>query len=178
MRIKTTPSVVIRIILWLVILLGGAAIGIAKDLHHFPALFTSVWFHLVTFVIGFFLMKIAFHAAAVGGRELAAHGRKGALPRLETNRLVTTGIYRCSRHPMLFGLTLIPLALALMLGSPTFILFVAPAEMVFIIVMVIVFEERECHRKFGVEYVKYADEVPLFPRNFHCIKALFFSDIQ
>jgi protein-S-isoprenylcysteine O-methyltransferase Ste14 len=43
------------------------------------------------------------------------------------------------RHPMLFGLTLLPLGWALLLGSPTFITLIAPLEMLFIIFMVIVF---------------------------------------
>ncbi len=172
-QIKTTGSVVFRILLWLLLFIGGASVSVGRDLSHHDSLFFNAWFHIGTFVAGVLLMKLAFHAAAVGGRELAAHGREGELPRLETNRLVRAGIYRCTRHPMLFGLTLIPLSVALVLGSPTFMLFVAPAEMVFIVLMVIVFEEMECRRKFGEAYARYTKEVPLFPGNRECLKSLF-----
>jgi len=53
------------------------------------------------------------------------------------------------RHPMLFGLALLPLSVALILGSPTFIIFVAPIEMIFIVAMILTFEEAEYKAKFG-----------------------------
>lgn len=173
--LKTTPSVIIRIILWAMLLIGGAWWSVHNDLHCFKPLFSSPLFHVVTLAFGLLLMKLTFHAAAVGGRELARHGREGAIPRLETNRLVTTGIYSCTRHPMLFGLAFIPLALGLILGSPTFILLTAPLEMVFIFLMVWTVEERECRSKFGAAYDDYADDVPLFPKSLACLKRLFLS---
>ncbi|WP_457606699.1 methyltransferase family protein [Nitratifractor sp.] len=173
MRISTTPSVVIRILLWLLLLGGGAWLSISVDLRAFPRLFASPLFHLITLPLGLYLGRLAFRAAAAGGRELAAHGREGDLPRLETNRLVTTGIYRCTRHPMLFGLTLLPLSLAFLLGSPTFILFVAPAEALFILLMILTLEEREAIGKFGDAYRRYRREVPLIPKSAECWKALF-----
>jgi len=38
------------------------------------------------------------------------HGRvvKAIFPRLETNKLVSTGVYDCMRHPMHFGLLFFP----------------------------------------------------------------------
>jgi len=173
--IKTTPSVVIRLLLWTILLVGGAWVSIFYDLKDFKTLLLQPQFHLLTLVIGGVLMKFTFHAAAVGGRELAKYGRDGDIPRLETNRLVTSGIYQCTRHPMLFGLMFIPLAFALILGSPTFILITAPIEMIFIFIMVWIFEERECREKFGQAYNVYAADVPLFPKTFSCIKKLFWD---
>lgn len=170
MKVKTTASVVIRIILWLLMLIGGAYIGIENDLN--DPFFSSPVFHIVSALLGLIILRLAFHAAANGGRELTK-GRVGDIPRLETNRLVTTGIYSCMRHPMLFGLTLLPLGWALLLGSPTFIFLIAPLEMLFIILMVIIFEEMEIKRKFGDAYKAYAQKVPMVSFRLSCLKKLF-----
>jgi protein-S-isoprenylcysteine O-methyltransferase Ste14 len=79
-------------------------------------------------------------------------------------------------HPMLFGLILLPLAWALLLGSPTFITIVAPIEMLFIIIMVIIFEEMELNKKFGDAYYAYRayrQKVPMVSFRFSCLKQLF-----
>ncbi len=155
-------------------LIGGSSVGIYFDLIHFRDLFFDPLYHAFTFVCGFFLMTMAFRAAAAGGRELAKEGRKNSsTPRLETDSLVTTGIYAQMRHPMLFGLSLVPLALSLIVGSPTFILFIAPLETLFIIVMVLTLEERECRKKFGAAYEEYARRVPAVCFKRECLMKLF-----
>ncbi len=178
MKIKTTPSVVIRILIWIIMIFGGLALSIYNDLKEFKSLFFNIYFHLFTFVIGIYLMKLSFHAATVGGKELKRKGREGDLPRLETNKLVTTGIYECTRHPMLFGLTLLPLSFALIIGSPTFIMIIAPLEMIFIIFMVLTLEEAECRKKFGKDYEEYKKKTPIFPKTKECFKKLFFEKIK
>ncbi|WP_201353163.1 methyltransferase family protein [Hydrogenimonas urashimensis] len=176
MRINTSFSVVVRLLLWALLLIGGTCLGIWLDLRHFRELFFSWIWHLLSFPAGIGLMALAFKAAAAGGRELAKSGKSSPdVPRLETDRLVTTGIYAHMRHPMLFGLTLVPLALAFVVGSPAFITIVAPVEMVFIVVMVLTLEERECRRKFGDDYERYAREVPPVCFTPHCLRLLFFQ---
>jgi protein-S-isoprenylcysteine O-methyltransferase Ste14 len=172
MKINTSFSVVIRIILWLCMLIGGAIYALERDYN--TPLFSNLYFHLFSALFGIVLLKLAFHAAATGGRELSK-GREGNIPRLETNRLVTSGIYSCMRHPMLFGLTLLPLGWALLLGLPTFITIIAPLEMLFIIVMVIIFEEMEVKKKFSDAYDAYRQKVPMVSFRFECLKRLFFS---
>ena len=169
-KIHTSLSVVVRILLWLLMLAGGAALGIYLDFH--SSLFRSPVFHLLTALFGLVITTLAFRSAANGGRELKK-GRIGNIPRLETNRLVTTGIYSCMRHPMLFGLTLLPLGFALLVGSPTFITVIAPLEMLFIVFMVIVFEEMEVRKKFPGEYEKYKKTVPMVSFSSKCLKKLF-----
>jgi protein-S-isoprenylcysteine O-methyltransferase Ste14 len=172
-KISTTPSVVVRILIWMLMLLGGAWFSIANDLRHFPGLFGSFLFHLMSLAAGILLLRLSFRAAAAGGRELARRGREGELPRLETNRLVTSGVYACTRHPMLFGLMALPLAIALILGSPTFIFFVAPAEALFILIMILTLEEKEAVAKFGDAYRRYRSRTPLIPRSRECWHELF-----
>jgi protein-S-isoprenylcysteine O-methyltransferase Ste14 len=170
MKIKTSVSVVVRIALWVFLLVGGGIYGVSRDID------TPLWhnyiFHLLTLSMGYFVLVFAFRSAANGGRELKK-GRVGNIPRLETNHLVTTGIYSCMRHPMLFGLTLLPLGAALVLGSLTFITIIAPVEMVFVIFMVIVFEEWEVKKKFGNEYKEYSQKVPMVSFKPECLKKLF-----
>jgi protein-S-isoprenylcysteine O-methyltransferase Ste14 len=173
MRIATTPSVIIRILIWLLLLLGGAWFSIANDLKVFPELFLSWTWHLGTLLPALLVIALAFRAAAAGGRELAKRGREGELPRLETNRLVTSGIYACTRHPMLFGLMLLPLGFALLLGSPTFIFFIAPLEALFILAMILTLEEKEAIGKFGEAYREYRKRTPLIPRTKECWRQLF-----
>jgi len=175
MKIRTTWSVVIRVFIWIVMLLGGVIGGLWLDINNHKDLLYNPYFHIITFLIGIILMVLAFRAAATGGRELAKYGKIGNVPRLETNKLVTTGIYAKMRHPMLFGLALVPLALALIVGSPSFITIIAPLEMVFIIVMVLTFEEYECKKKFKEAYKKYSQEVPAVCFSFDCLKMLFFQ---
>ena len=170
MKIQTTPSVIIRIVLWLLMLIGGALYAYSIDKN--DLLFHSLLFHLLSALIGLFILRLAFRAAANGGRELAK-GRGENIPRLETNKLVTTGIYKCMRHPMLFGLTLLPLGWALLLGLPTFITIIAPLEMLFIIFMVMVFEEMEVKKKFGDEYKVYAQKVPMVSFQRSCLRKVF-----
>ena len=169
-KIKISLSVIVRIFLWLVMLIGGMVYALWEDKK--SILFHDVWFHIFTGLLGVFVLILAFRAAANGGRELTK-GRVGDIPRLETNTLVTTGLYSCMRHPMLFGLTLLPMGWALLLGSPTFIVWIAPLEMLFIIVMVIVFEEMEVRRKFGAAYESYKQKVPMVSFRWACLKKLF-----
>jgi len=166
----TSSSVVIRIVLWLIMIIGGTIFSILNDYDR--AIFNSLLFHIASFSFGLFLIFLAFRAAGNGGRELTK-GRVGDIPRLETNKLVTTGIYSCMRHPMLFGLTLLPLGVAFLIGSPTFITFVAPIEMVFIVFMITIFEEMEVSKKFGEDYAQYREKVPMVSFKWSCLKWLF-----
>ena len=172
MKINTSTSVVIRIFLWIVMLFGGAAFSLYQDWQ--TPLFGSFSFHIFSAFIGIIITTLAFRSAANGGRELKK-GRVGDIPRLETNKLVTTGIYSCMRHPMLFGLTLLPLGWALLLGLPTYITFLAPMQMIFIIMMVVIFEEMEVQRKFEKEYDEYRKKVPMVSLRLECLKILFKS---
>ena len=173
MKINTSVSVVVRILLWLVMIVGGSLWSLSVDLQDKESLFFNPFFHIFSFTVGFVLLRFAFRAAAKGGKELARSGRDKGMPRLETNRLVTTGIYAHMRHPMLFGLMLIPPGVAFLLGSPTFITLVAPLEMIFIAFMVLIFEEMECQKKFGKDYEVYAQKVPMVCFGLRCLRELF-----
>ena len=168
---KFTRSVVIRLLWWFLMIFGGAFFCVYLDIQE-ENLFFSPLFHLITFSAGIVITKLAFNAAATGGRELKK-GRSENTPRLETDSIVTTGIYSCMRHPMLFGLGLLPPGWALLLGSPHFIFYLAPLEVISIVIMVLTFEEAECKRKFGSAYLEYRKRVPAVSLSFRCLKWLF-----
>ncbi len=175
MKIHTSTSVAIRLFLWFMMIVGGAVYALMVDWG--TPLFSNMAFHVVCAILGVIILKLAFNAAANGGKELAK-GRIGNIPRLETNRLVTTGIFGCMRHPMLFGLTLLPLGWGLLLGSPSFIIIIAPLEMLFIVIMVILFEEKEVDKKFGKAYDVYRREVPAVSFRRECLKTLFKNNFK
>jgi len=79
-------------------------------------------------------------------------------PHEDAGRLITTGPYRFSRHPMYLGMTLILLGVALLLGSVlpyvTALLFALIMQVKFVPV-----EETSLERIFGKEYATYRKRV-------------------
>lgn len=163
----------IRILIWFLLLAGGLIAGPLLDMVFFPNLFCSISFHLVFFVFGAMLLRLVINGARNTGRQLAHGGRVGDLPRMETNRLVTTGLYSCMRHPMHLALLFFPLALALLEGSPSFIIIIWPMEVLFMLVMILFVEEPEAKKKFGADYTTYEKEVPMFTLSRSCLQELF-----
>ena len=150
-------------------LFGGGIFSIWMDYRLFSFIFSNIYFHLLTMVLGIPLLYFVLLVSRNTGRFLARMGRVGDIPRMETNRLVTSGMYGCMRHPMHFGLLFFPLSIALIIGSPFFILIISPLEIVFMILMLKFFEEPEAIKKFGEEYIDYKSKVPMFNLRLSCI---------
>ena len=163
---------VVRMLIWVFFLVGGSILGIWLDLQWFRALFLNPFWHLFTLIGGIFLLRFVLRVSRNTGRFLARLGRDGDIPRMETNKIVTEGMYGCMRHPMHFGLLFFPWSIALLIGSPSFILIIAPLEMLLIILLVKVVEEPEAIRKFGDAYREYMKQVPMFSLKDDCIKLL------
>jgi len=161
-----------RIFMWVVLLFGGAAIGLWLDVKYYYQFLTSAWFHMITIVPGVLMLWAVLRASKTTGRLLASKGRVGKLDRMQTNKLVTSGVYACMRHPMHLGLLFFPLSLALLIGSLTFIILIAPLEMLFMVIMIRLVEEPEAIRKFGSDYRKYMKTVPMFNLRWKCLKQL------
>ncbi|NPA45962.1 MAG: isoprenylcysteine carboxylmethyltransferase family protein [Chlorobi bacterium] len=161
-----------RILMWLLFIFGGAALAYTLDLRLFGRLYVWTPYHLLSAMTGFLLFQMLRRIARHTGRYLHDFGREGTLPRLETNRLVTTGYYALMRHPMHQGLMLGPFVFALLAGSPSFLFIVAPLEVLIIILLIIFYEEKEALKKFGDEYRAYMNRTPRFCFRPACWKAL------
>ena len=76
----------------------------------------------------------------------------------ETTTLVSSGMFRISRHPMYLGFVLVLLGTAMLLGSLT-PLIVAAAFAIFIDAVFVRFEERKMEGRFGEAWLEYKHEV-------------------
>jgi protein-S-isoprenylcysteine O-methyltransferase Ste14 len=77
----------------------------------------------------------------------------------QPQQLVTTGVFRYSRHPMYFGLVLIVLGTAILLGYAT--PFAAPAMLWMVLrYRFIPHEERTMLERFGEQYGRYVNHGP------------------
>ncbi len=162
----------LRMLIWILMLVGGGALSIWLDWNWFPELFGNLIFHITTLVPGLLLLRLVMRISRNTGRLLARMGREGDIPRMETNKLVSSGVYGCMRHPMHLGLLFFPWAMALILGSPTFILVISPLEILFMLVMIKFVEEPEAIRKFGDDYQEYQKRVPMFNLRPDCWRQL------
>ena len=165
---------IFRLVMWFVMLVGGVVGGYWLDSFLFPSVHGRGYllFDLVSLVAGLLLLKIVLTISRNTGRTLARLGRRGDIPRLQTNVLATDGLYALMRHPMHLGLLFFPLSIALIVGSPSFILIIAPLEMLLMVIMIKTMEEPEAIAKFGDAYREYRQKVPMFCLRIACIKVL------
>ncbi len=161
-----------RITVWVLMLVGGIAGGCYLDFILFRGIHHNWRFHLISFIIGVWLLRIVMKISRNTGRTLAKYGRKGDIERMETNVLVSQGPYKYMRHPMHLGLLLFPLAIAFLVGSPSFILIIFPFEVIFMLLMIKLMEEPEAISKFGNQYKEYMKGKPWFCLKKECIKEL------
>ena len=161
-----------RAFVWIIMMLGGAAAGLYLDNCLFAGIHASIPFHVVSFLGGALLLTLVVRISRNTGRTLAKFGRTGNVKKMETNLLVRSGAYKFMRHPMHLGLLFFPLGFALLIGSPSFILLIAPAEIVLMLLMIKFLEEPEAIRKFGNEYIEYKKELPWFCFKKECLKEL------
>ena len=76
-----------RIFVWIIMIGGGAALGLYLDTILFKNIHISFVFHSISFVIGFLLLILVVKISKNTGRTLAKYGRKGNIQRMETNIL-------------------------------------------------------------------------------------------
>ncbi|MFA5972590.1 MAG: isoprenylcysteine carboxylmethyltransferase family protein [Lentimicrobiaceae bacterium] len=161
-----------RLFAWLVMIFGGAILGYYLDHTLFQDIYVNLLYHCISAFIGILLLLLVMRISKNTGRTLAKYGRQGNLKRMETNALVIQGAYKYMRHPMHLGLLMFPLSIAFLIGSPSFIIIIAPAEIVLIIFMIKFVEEPEAIRKFGDQYLALKKQVPWFCFRQECLKEL------
>jgi protein-S-isoprenylcysteine O-methyltransferase Ste14 len=105
------------------------------------------WAGVALIVVGAAIVVDAF-------ARFVRHGRGTPAPPLPTERLVVTGLYRYVRNPMYLGVLAAILGQALLLGSPTLLVYAALVGLGFHI-FVLGYEEPALQRQFGAEYEAY-----------------------
>jgi hypothetical protein len=97
--------------------------------------------------------------------------RGGGLPwgeashEVETNLLVTEGIYTYSRNPMVLGYSLLPIGMGLMFQSLGMVLSITPLVLIVNIYIVKTIEEPRLFERFGKEYAEYRKKTPFLLPN-------------
>ena len=162
----------LRIVVWIIMIFGGSIFGYYLDYLIFENIHQNIILHIVSLLIGVFLLFLVMKISKNTGRTLAKYGRKGKLKRMQTNILTKQGVYKYMRHPMHLGLLFLPLAVAFLIGSPSFILIIAPIEIIFMLIMIKLVEEPEAINKFGEKYLNYKKQVPWFCFKIKCLKKL------
>jgi len=163
----------LRIVIWIIMIFGGSILGYYFDYLIFENVHQNIIFHIVSLLVGIFLLSLVMKISKNTGRTLAKYGREGKLKRMQTNVLVKQEIYKYMRHPMHLGLFLFPLGIAFLIGSPSFILIIAPIEIIFMLIMIKLVEEPGAIKKFGDGYLNYKKQVPWFCFKTKCLKELF-----
>ena len=120
-------------------------------------------------LLGLAIMVWALAVHIVAGKSLKRFGHSSGHKSIWPDRLVTSGIYSCMRHPQHLGLALLPLGAALVSGYLSALLASGWAVLAaFFFVLVI--EEPECLQKFGKDYCRYMKDTPAFCLHPRCLK--------
>ncbi|KAF0133288.1 MAG: protein-S-isoprenylcysteine O-methyltransferase-like protein [Candidatus Saganbacteria bacterium] len=77
-------------------------------------------------------------------------------------KLVTIGPYRYTRNPMGFGWFIIVAGIGIYLGSISVILIILPIVLMAVIFYLKYFEGKNLIKRFGDDYLRYRENVPLF----------------
>jgi len=115
----------------------------------------------VSAIIGFFLIAsgLSLYCLSIA-HFLRVRGTP--VPVSPPPKLVTTGLYRFERNPMMTGLFLLFLGVGIVLGSLSLVFIFTPLFVGINVWEIKNIEEPELERRFGEEYVKYKKSVPMF----------------
>jgi protein-S-isoprenylcysteine O-methyltransferase Ste14 len=117
------------------------------------------------------IIGLSFGISSIIYQNVIGKGGPAVISNIElspkTKYLVTTGPYRVTRNPMLFGTFLIYFALATLLNSITAV-FIVAFFIAFMLFIVVKKEEERLLKDFGNQYVQYRKKtsmiIPWFPK--------------
>jgi len=152
------PVCLKRLIYWLLLTTISVAVGIVLDIflktESFPVLLR---------LVGLMGMIVAHFPLKRTGRLLKLLGDQQEWG--YTNRLITTDIYQCVRHPHHLGVGIFMTSLGLLIGHVWSFLIITITQWVWVIAFLFLVEEKELRKKFGEQYKAYRQQVPmLFPK--------------
>jgi protein-S-isoprenylcysteine O-methyltransferase Ste14 len=152
----TTASVVV-----------GIAIDIALKTEFFPLLVRFVG--LIGMIVAHFPLKRT-------GRLLKLLGEQEEWGC--TNRLITTDIYQCVRHPHHLGVGIFMTSLGFLIGHVWSFLIITITQWVWVVAFLFLVEEKELREKFGEEYQVYRQQVPMLFPKLMCVFRVFSKSIK
>ena len=88
--------------------------------------------------------------------------RGSPVPLNPPQKLLTTGLYSQIRNPMLLGWIIMLFGVGLLLNSISLIFIFTPLFILVNILYLKTIEEKEMEKKFGEQYLKYKESVPMF----------------
>lgn len=88
--------------------------------------------------------------------------RGSPVPLNPPQKLVVSGLYAYVRNPMVLGWVIILFAVGILLNSISLIFIFTPLFTLLNVIYLKTIEEREMEKKFGKEYLKYKQSVPMF----------------
>ena len=160
-----------RLIMWLVLTTISVVVGIVLDI----ALKKEAFPLLVRFV-GLIGMIVAHFPLKRTGRLLKLLGEQKEWGC--TNRLITTDIYQCVRHPHHLGVGIFMTSLGLLIGHVWSFLIITITQWVWVIAFLFLVEEKELTEKFGKEYKAYRQQVPMLFPKLNCVFRVFTKSIE
>lgn len=132
---------------------------------HFPRFVSPP----LSFIIGSILLALwAFLAVWPVVRFFRARG--SPVPLNPPQELVTTGLYAYVRNPMVIGWLSGMFGLGVLLGSLSFTFIFTPLFAILNVLYLQGIEEKEMEKKFGEEYLRYKEKVPMFIPRLRVIK--------
>ena len=88
--------------------------------------------------------------------------RGSPVPLNPPKELVTTGLYSRVRNPMLLGWFILLFGLGILLNSISLLFIFFPLFILLNVLYLKTIEEKEMEKKFGRQYLKYKESVPMF----------------
>jgi len=123
---------------------------------------TNIFLSLPLLLIGATLDLLTFY------RFIKARGTP--VPFNPPKKLIADGIYSWVRNPMLVGWFIMMFGLGILLNSFSLIVIFTPLFILINILYLKTIEEKEMEKKFGEEYLRYKERVPLFIPKIGCRK--------
>ena len=152
-----------RLVIWIVLTIVCVSVGLFLDL----SLFRNEPFPIPVRVAGLVAIILVHPLMKRGGRLLKLFGECELWG--WSTELITWDVYRCVRHPHHLGIGLFMTALGFLIGYwITFVMIIA-SQWTWVVLFVILIEERECMEKFGERYKEYCMEVPRLLCNPVCL---------
>ncbi len=124
---------------------------------------------LPTWPLGLITLVTIVLIASASGRALRLYGHTKIVKRLTPpDKLVTTSVFSCMRHPNQFSMSFMPLAISLLLGSPCGVA-LSGWGVALGLAFILYVEEHEVHQRFCPEYCEYAKKVKAISLNPKCL---------